>query len=156
VTDRHLIPTTFLEEYPLSTYAGYILARRQSILPGVGSGTLDRVAQLLDPSFFHRFPKTYYHEDPPPEGKWVPMEEAVRRCAGQLRAFIDAHPEFSMRGKLEGQLADYELVLGNVERAHAAWKWVAEHGDSERSRAVAQEHLTAIEALQGGEGPTSR
>jgi len=154
-TDRHLVPATFLDEHPLSTYSGYILARRLSILPGVGRGTLDRVTQLVDPGFFDRFPKTYYHETPPNEVQWVSMEDAVRKCASQLRMFIDAHPGFSMRGKLERQLADYELVLGDTERAHAAWKWLAEHEENDKSRTLAQEYLSAIESVRRGEGTTA-
>jgi len=53
------------------------------------------------------------------------MEDEVRRAADLRRSFLEVHPNFRLRTKLEQQLGELELVLGNYDRAYRAWQWVA-------------------------------
>jgi len=116
-----------LQEFPTSKYAGYILAKELSPLPGVGDDPKDRVMQLTDAGFFLRFPTTHDRSKDAPEGSRLDMETVVRNGARLRREFLDAHPDFPLRTDLERQLGDFELVLGNYERAYQAWAWVADH-----------------------------
>lgn len=116
-----------LSRYPTSRYSGYALAKQISPLPGVGNDPADKIRQLTDPGFFLRFPTTCDRRTGAAEGARLAMEEEVRRAAKLRREFLDVHPDFPLRARLEKQLGDLELVLGNYERAHTAWKWVADH-----------------------------
>ncbi len=117
----------FLERFPTAVYAGYVLAEEISPLPGVGEDPADKIRQLTDPGFFQRFPTTRDRRKDAAEAARLDMEEEVRRAAKLRREFLDLHPDFPLRTKIEKQLGDLELVLGNYERAHTAWKWVADH-----------------------------
>ncbi len=116
-----------LQQFPKSRYAGYIMAKELSPLPGVGDDPMDRAAQLTDASFLLRFPTTHDRSKNAPEGARLDMETVVLDGARIRREFIDAHPDFPLRTDLEQQLGDLELVLGNYERAYRAWKWVTDH-----------------------------
>ena len=128
VTDASKVPDTLVTDYPTSVYAGYILVRQLSPLPGVGENPGDKVAQLTDPGFFDRFPTTRNRSKCAPSGARVAMREAVFKAAEQRRRFLDEYPGFHLRTKIEKQLGDLELVLGNYDRAYEAWRWVAAHG----------------------------
>ncbi|MFV1981102.1 MAG: hypothetical protein ACC655_08115 [Rhodothermia bacterium] len=119
--------TELIDRFPTSTYAGYALAKQISPLPGVGDDPADKIRQLTYPGFFQRFPTTRDRRKEAAEGARLGMEEEVRRAAKLRREFLDLHPDFPLRTKIEKQLGDLELILGNYERAYAAWTWVADH-----------------------------
>ena len=49
-----------LNEFPTSRYAGYIMAKEPSPLPGVGDDPTDRMVQLTDAGFLLRFPTIHW------------------------------------------------------------------------------------------------
>jgi len=125
-----------VDEFPTALYSGFALAEQLPILPGLGENPAEKVQLLSDPGFFARFPTTHDRSDKRGDGERLDMRTEVEAAANVRRDFLQAHPDFVARSKIERQLGELELVLGNHDRAYSAWKWIVTHSASDSTWAA--------------------
>jgi len=128
-----------LVSFPDSVYAGYALARGAGAIRYPARPGESLVGMLGSGRFLREHPTMTVILDPPRaegdklvETEEVQTERRVREHLSQVSKFVNQHPAFVLREKLEMMMGFDALALDQAGQAASHWRWVRQNGHDEK------------------------
>jgi hypothetical protein len=133
-----------IKKYPTSIYAGYQFKYLRWYLPS-GSGSAEETVEFLtSPDYLKKHPLIIDPFNADSGIPTLPSRQAVKDRIRLFSEYLNAHPDFPDRERLEEFLAQAYLIDGRYQGAFESYDWLAKHATNKSGAEHAEKMKAAM------------